>query len=77
MFVRQSLAIQEIPSPRIMIKDQYIINKKGEFQTRLVIPTTKFTATLSNMGYLGIKRMLDMAKVKYSRVSIFQASNLK
>ena len=46
-------------------------------QNTLVITTTKFTATLSKISYLGIKRMLYKAKVKYSRVSIFQASNLK
>ena len=76
-FVRQSLATQSIPSPKILIKYHKIINEKGEFPTRLVILATNFTATLSKIGYLGIKRLLDKVKVNYSRVSIVQASDLK
>ena len=43
----------------------------------MVIPATKFTATFSKIGYLGIKRCLDKGKVNYSRNSIVQASDLK
>ena len=39
--------------------------------------TTNFTATFSKIGYLGTKRFLDKGKVKYSRKSIVQASDLK
>ena len=38
---------------------------------------TNFTATFSNIGYLGIKRCLDKGKVNYSRHSIVQASDMK
>ena len=76
-FVRQSLVAREIPSPKLLIKYHKTINDKGELPTRLKIPATKFTATLSKISYLGIKRMLDMAKVKYSHVSIIQSYNLK
>ena len=58
-FVRQSLAMKAIPVPKLLIKYHKTINEKGEFPTRLVIPVTKFTATLSKTGYLGIKRCLD------------------
>ena len=54
-FVSQSLATRAIPSPKPLIKDHKTINEKGEFQTRLVIPATKFTATFLKIGYLGIK----------------------
>ena len=64
-------------SPNLLIKDHKTMNKKGEFPTRLVIPATKFTATISKIGYLGIKQLLDEGKVIYSRVSIVQASDLK
>ena len=64
-FVRQSLATRAIPSPRLLIKVHNTTNKKGELPTRLATPATKFTATFSKIGYLGIKRMLDKAKVKY------------
>ena len=76
-FVRQSLATRAILSPKLLIKDHKTINDKGEFPTRLVIPTTNFTATFSKIGYLGIKRCLDKGKVNYSRDSIVQASDLK
>ena len=76
-FARQSLATRVIPSPKLLIKVPRTINENGEFPTRLVIPTTNFTETLSNIGYLGIKRCLDKGKVNHSRNSIVQASNLK
>ena len=69
--------MRAIPSPKIIIKDHKTINKNREFPTRLVIPTTNFTATFSKMGYLGIKRCLDKVKLNYSRNSIVQASYLE
>ena len=76
-FVRQSLATRSIPYPNLLIKYHKTINKKGKLPTRLVIPAKTFTATFSKIGYLGIKKILDKAKVKYSHVSIIQASDLK
>ena len=58
-FVRQSLATREILSPNPLIKDHKTINENGEFPTRLVIPATNFTANVSKISYLGIKRCLD------------------
>ena len=76
-YVRQFLATRVIPSTKLLIKDHNTINKNGGFPTRLVIPATNFTATFSNIVYLGIKRCLDKVKVNYSCNSIVQASNLK
>ena len=66
-----------IPYPKLLIKDQKKINKKGEYPTRLVITATNLAPTLSNIGYLGIKQMLDKAKVNYSRFTIVQEYDLK
>ena len=66
-----------ILSPKLLIKDHKTINKKGKFPTRLLIPAINFTATLSKIGYLGIKMCLDKVKVNYSSVSVVQASDLK
>ena len=74
---KQLPVTRAILSPKLLIKYHKKINKKGEFPTRLVILETNFTATFSKIGYLGIKIMLDKAKVNYSRVSIVQASDLK
>ena len=43
----------------------------------MVIPATKFTTTLSKLGYFGIKRMTEKVKVNYSSFTIFEASDLK
>ena len=75
--MRQLLATRAILSPKLLIKDHKTINEKGEFPTRLVIPTTNFTATFSKLGYLRIKKMLDKAKVNYSRFTIVQEYDLK
>ena len=76
-FVRQLIATQAIPYPKLIIKDHKKINNKEELPTRLVIPATKFTTTFSKVAYLGIKGCLDKVKVNYSQDSIVQASNLK
>ena len=59
------LATRAIPSPKTLIKDHKTVNDKEELPTRLVIPTTNFTATFYKIGYIRVKRMLDKAKVKY------------
>ena len=63
--------------PKLLIKYHKTLNKKGEFTTRLAIPATNFTTTISKIGYLRIKIILDKEKVNYSRVSIVKLFNLK
>ena len=75
--MRPSLATRAIPSPKLLIKDQKTINKKGGFPTRLVIVATNFTATFYKLGYLGITMVLDKSKVNHSCVTIAQASDLE
>ena len=43
----------------------------------LVIPAISFTVTFSKICYLGIKIIVDKAKLKCSRVSIVQVSDIK
>ena len=79
-FVRQSLATRAITPPKLTIKHHKKTNRKEEFPIRLVIPGMNFTATFSEIGYLGMKRMLDKSKENYSRVSIwvfYSLCNLK
>ena len=66
-----------IPYPKLLIKYQKKINKKWEYPTRLVITATNLAPTLSNIGYLGIKHIIDKEKVNYSHVTIIQESDLK
>ena len=76
-FVKQSPATRAIPSLKLLIKYYKTINENEEFPTRLVIPTTNFTATFSKIGYLGIKRCQDKGKLNYSCNFIVQTSDLK
>ena len=76
-FVRQLLATRAITYPKLLIKDHKTINEKGELSTGLVITAKNFTATLSKIGYLGIKMCLNKGEVNYSRDSIVQAYDLK
>ena len=69
------LSTRAIPSQNFLIKNHKKINEKWGFPTGLVIPATKFNAKLSNIGYLGINRILE--KVNYSCVTSVQASDLK
>ena len=48
----------------------------GKYPTQLVIPTAKITAAFSNLGYLGIKYILEKAKLNYSQFIIVQYSDL-
>ena len=73
ILARPLLSTNEIPYPKLLIKDPNTINNKGEFPTRLVIPAPTFTATLSNTRYLDIKEILDKEEVNNSCNSIFQA----
>ena len=70
--VRQLPTTRAIPFPKLLIKDHKTIKRKGGFPTSLVIPETNFNATISKLGYFGIKIMLDKAKVNYLHVSISQ-----
>jgi hypothetical protein len=76
-FVKESLNSKAIPSPKLLIKDQKEINNDGNHPTRLVVPATNFTAALSKLGYIGIKKIVDKAGIIYTKKTIRQASHLK
>eukprot|EP00957_Ditylum_brightwellii_P027328 2065884-Ditylum_brightwellii.AAC.1 len=48
-------------------------DEQGDFPTRLVIPTAKFTAMFSKNCYRGIKRVLDEHGVNYTKYTITQS----
>ena len=43
----------------------------------LVIPAKQFTATLAKLGYLGLKALLDIYLLNYSKRTITQVSRVK
>ena len=56
--IKQSIKSKAIPSPQLLVKD-HKPKVNGEYETRLVIPATNFTAAFPKAGYLGIKAILD------------------
>jgi hypothetical protein len=52
------------------------MNNKGEYVTRLIVPTTNFTAAFPKVGYLGINFFYQNG-IDYSGSTITQASQLK
>eukprot|EP00957_Ditylum_brightwellii_P139411 10624570-Ditylum_brightwellii.AAC.1 len=75
-FLNEGITSRAIPEPQLLIKD-HKKHKGNHFPTRLVIPSTNFTATFLEIGYMGIKKILDDNKMNYSKYTITQASNLK
>ena len=59
----QLLATCVILAPKLLLKYHNKINNKIEYPTRFVILTTNFTTMFSKIGHLGIKNMLNKAKV--------------
>ena len=57
---------QDIPTPKLLVKDHKKRDTDGNFPTRLVVPATNFTAAFRNWGYLGIKSIFDMNDINYS-----------
>jgi hypothetical protein len=76
--LKQSLLkSKSIPSPKLLIKDHQPLDAWGVYPTHLVIPATDFTSAYPKMGYLGIKRIFDEAKIDYSKKTIVQALTVK
>ena len=66
-----------IPTPKLLIKDHKEKKDNGEFPTRLIIPATNFTTGFPRLGYTGIRKIFDQAKIDYKKKTIIQASDLK
>ncbi|MFZ9075453.1 MAG: hypothetical protein ACO2Z3_06590, partial [Flavobacteriaceae bacterium] len=58
-------------------KDHKKKNDDGDYPLRFIIPAINFTAAFPNLGYRGIKAILDSYNINYSRTTIVQASDLK
>ena len=75
--MKEIISSRAIPTTTLLIKDHTPTDTQGNFPTRLVVPATNFTAGFPKIGYLGIKRIIDEAGVKYARKTIVQACDLK
>ena len=58
-------------------KDHKAAKKDEEFPTRLVAPTTNFTAGFPRLGYLGIRKIFDNKNIIYDNKTLVQASDFK
>ena len=57
--VNKLLKTKSIPTPKLLIKDHKNTSTNGKFPTRLIIPATNFTVAFPELGYLGLKALLD------------------
>jgi hypothetical protein len=76
-FVEAALESRAVPTPKLLIKEHKLMNSKGEYVTRLIVPATNFKAAFPKVGYLGIKNIFDQNRIDYSGSTITQASQLK
>eukprot|EP00957_Ditylum_brightwellii_P024990 1889938-Ditylum_brightwellii.AAC.1 len=74
---QEILDAKAISQPQLLVKDHKDKDDQVKFSTRLVIPAANFTATLSKIGYMGIKRVLDKHGVDYTKHTIIQSLDLK
>ena len=66
-----------IPAPKLLIKDHKTLTSKGYLPTKIVIPATNFSATFTNVGYLGLKDVLEKNEINYTGFTIVQVSQVK
>ena len=64
--INKSLKTKSTPTHKRLIKYHKELTSMGDFQTRLVIPSTKFSATFTNLGYLGLKNTLEKNEINYT-----------
>eukprot|EP00957_Ditylum_brightwellii_P148789 11327651-Ditylum_brightwellii.AAC.1 len=75
-YIEETLFLEAIPQLQLLVKDHKKPDENGDFLTRMVIPATKFTASFSKLGYMGIKKVLDNHGVNYSKHTIVQIMSL-
>ena len=76
-FSTKPLKSKSIPTPKVIIKDHIKANKDDNFPSRLIVPAKNFTSGFPQLGYLGIKRILDSENFNYEDRTITQALKLK
>ena len=75
--INESLKTKSFPTPKLLIKDHKKLTSMGEFPTRLVTPATNSSATLAEIGYLGLKNILKKIEINYTKFTIVQASQVE
>jgi len=50
-FIKASIKMKAVPTPKLLIKDHKKANNKGEFPMQLVVPATNFTSAFPKVGY--------------------------
>ena len=75
--INESLKTKLIPTPKLLIKYHMTLTIKRHFPTRLVIPLSNLSATYEKVGYLGLKIILEKNEIIFTKLSTFQASQVK
>ena len=69
------LRTRSVPGPKVLTKDLKPI-KDGNYKLYLVIPETNFSVCFSEMGYKGLKKLLDDSDSNHERFMIKQSVDL-
>ena len=75
--INKSLKTQDIPTPKILIKDHNEWTSMRHFPTRLLIPETTFSDTFAKVGNLGLKNILEKNEINDTKFTIVQTSQIK
>ncbi len=75
-YIKEMINSRAVPTPKLLIKDHKKRLGNGDPAVRLVIPGRNFCASFPNVGYRGLKILLDNLGVNYSRHTIIQASDV-
>ena len=75
--INKSLKTKSIPTPKLLIKYNKKLTRKGELPTRLVAPAKHFLDAFEKLGFLGLKNILEKNEINYKQFTIFQASKVK
>ena len=76
-FLKSTLKMKNIPTPKLIIKDNKKPDNEGDFPSRLIVPANNFTSAFPRLGYLRIRQIFDKNKVEYESHTITQASSLE
>ena len=75
-YIHEMINSRSVPTPKLLIKDHKKNLPNGDPSVRLVVPGRNFCAGFPNVGYRGLKKLLEDLGVNYSRHTIIQASNV-
>jgi len=76
-YIDEKINSRAIATPKLLIKDHKKQKENGTYPTRLICPADNFIAAFPNIGYRGIRNILNKHNINYSKKTIIQAVDVK